>query len=128
MQGITSPTPEAGYLLDRGDEIWATHEDETQRYQRLTVETAMRDGLNPVLPVYIVTNESHWNPKAVGDHGLARNLAQFHPLTFLWMKKKANMPNLEYENPQDQIILMEWGVKNGYGDNWSTYRRYYGIK
>lgn len=116
------------YLLDRGDEIYSTHEDAKQKLQRLTVETAMKEGINPIIPVYVVAHESNWKPEAVGDHGLARNVAQFHKPTFDWMKKKANMPLLQYSSSTDQIILMEWALKNGEGRQWTTYRRLEGIK
>lgn len=93
----------------------------------------MQDNINPVIPVYVITNESHWDPQAIGDHGLARNVAQFHPLTFQIMKKnavKAGLPfqNLEYEDSKSQIILMEWALKNGQCFQWTTCRKLEGIK
>lgn len=84
----------------------------------------MADGVNPVIPVYVIAHESDWKPDAVGDKGLARNIAQFHKATFDEMKKEANMPQLQYENSQDQIVLLTWALAHGKGNAWTTYRRY----
>lgn len=120
---LTKANPEAVYLLNRGDEIYSIHESEKQKLQRLTVETSIRNGINPSIPVYILSHESNWDSDAVGDHGLAHGVAQFHRPTFDWMKKKANMPLLQYSSSTDQIILMEWALTQNLGSNWSTFNR-----
>jgi hypothetical protein len=70
--------------------------------------------------------ESSENDDAVGDHGLAYGVAQFHEVTFDWMKQKAikegePFQNLEYKNPSDQITLMAWAFSVGLASNWSCY-------
>ena len=125
---LTTSNAEAAQLLNRGDEIYSIHEDDMQKLQRLTVETAMYDDINPIIPVYVVTHESNWDPTAVGDHGLAFGPAQFHQETFDIMRKNANMPKLQYKSSHDQIILMEWALNHKGGPQWTTYRKLEGIK
>lgn len=85
-----------------------------------------------MIPVYVVTHESQWVSHAKGDCTkktcLANGIAQFHEATFDWMKEQAGMPQLQYENPQDQIILMEWAISRNLGSNWTTYRKYESLK
>lgn len=68
--------------------------------------------------------ESQFNQFAVGDHGAARNVAQFHKPTFLWLQKLAgpDYADLKYEDAKAQITLMAWAIKHGYGDQWTCYR------
>jgi hypothetical protein len=70
----------------------------------------------------IIKNESSWNPKAVGDSGRAKSLAQFHKPTFEEFMKESGMTNLEYENGFDQITLMVWAFDNDKENHWTTYR------
>lgn len=104
--------------------ILAISETPTQALQRYTVETAEADGVNPVVSVYVVTHESQWDTTAVGDKGLAYGPCQFHAATFDLMKKEANMPQLQYGSPKDQILLMNWALAHNEGSQWTTYRRY----
>lgn len=120
--------PEAANYVLKGDAISAVHEDETQRLERITVETAIADGVNPTIPVYVITHESQWKPTAVGDHGLAHGVAQFHKATFDWMKKQADMPQLQYSSSSDQIVLLVWAIRHDEGSNWTTYRRLQSLK
>lgn len=103
--------------------ISAVHETSTGAIQRFASETAEKDGLNPYVFDLLVTRESNWKPAAVGDHGLARNVSQFHETTFDWMRKKAGMEQLQYENPDDQLILMGWAMTHQYQNQWGTYQR-----
>lgn len=62
--------------------------------------------------------ESHFNEKAVGDGGLARNVAQFHKSTFeMWEKDFGE--DLNYDSAQDQIKLMAWAFSKGYQHHWT---------
>lgn len=76
--------------------------------------------------MYVLTHESGLDENAIGDHGLAHNVAQFHEETFDEMKAEAvkqGLPyqDLEYNSAKDQIILLGWALKNGEGRQWSTY-------
>lgn len=76
--------------------------------------------------IHIIAKESCWNPEAIGDHGLAKNVAQFHKETFNWMegesiKRGKPFENLQYDKASDQITLMMWALANDLGYNWTTY-------
>jgi len=51
----------------------------------------------------------------------AEGIAQFKPKTFDWLKEKANMPNLNINHASDQVILLDWALRNGYGHHWECY-------
>lgn len=84
------------------------------------VLTAHRYNISTVHFVAIAYAESRLNPKAVGDHGLAKNIFQFHEQTFNAFKKEAKMPYLEYNNWKDQAELAAWAFKNGKNEHWPT--------
>ena len=69
----------------------------------------------------VMNCESGGLDTAVGDKGLAYGPMQFHRETFDWMKQKANLPLLEYTNPQDQLTLAAWAFAHGYQNNWSCF-------
>lgn len=76
----------------------------------------------------IVSCESSFKINAVGDHGLAYGPAQFHKETFYRIKqdaikKGAKLYYLDYHNPADQLLLLNWALNNGYGSEWSTYKK-----
>lgn len=123
---VTNSMPEAGDYLYKGEAI--SHEDEKSQLQQLTVENAVEIGIDPIIPVYVIQHESGWDVDAVGDHGAAVGCAQFHKPTFEEMKQKANLPLLQYKSCGDQIILMEWAIKNNLGDRWTTYRKFMAIQ
>ena len=47
--------------------------------------------------------------------------AQFKEATFLWMKGLAKMEWLEWRNPFDQVVLLDWALRNNLGHHWQTY-------
>lgn len=71
----------------------------------------------------VIECESGGNPDAVGDHGLARGLAQWHRDTFYELAAQAKMKGLKWENTIHQLKLMNWALSHGYGSRWTCYRR-----
>jgi hypothetical protein len=59
----------------------------------------------------------------VGDSGLAKGIAQFHEQTFKWLARRAHMRNMHWLDPIDQMRLLAWSIDNGYGNQWSCYRK-----
>lgn len=55
-----------------------------------------------------------------GDGGKSYGVAQFHKRTFDWMKKLAGHPEYDWKNRENQISLLSWAIKNGYGSHWQT--------
>lgn len=84
------------------------------------ISTAHRYNISTVPYVMIAYAESGLNPKAIGDKGLARNIFQFHELTFNSFKKEAKMEWLEYDNWKHQAELAAWSFKNGKEEHWPT--------
>lgn len=70
----------------------------------------------------VIACESEGNSQAVGDHGLAQGIAQFHEETFNRMKRMSGYYWLEYKNSLDQTLLLQWAIKNGHGAEWTCYR------
>lgn len=70
----------------------------------------------------VITAESKWNPLAVGDHGLANNIVQFHKATFdRWSGEMGE--SLNYNSSSDQLLVMSYAFSKGksYEDAWSTF-------
>lgn len=53
-----------------------------------------------------------------GDSGKAYGIAQFHKGTFNWMAKLSGHPEYQWKNKADQIALLDWAIRNGYGNHW----------
>jgi SLT domain-containing protein len=64
--------------------------------------------------VELVGRESSWNPQADNPTSTAYGYGQFLDATRADYKKK--FPNLDYNNPTHQLILMMHYVKDRYGD------------
>lgn len=72
----------------------------------------------------VIACESTYNPNAIGDHGLAKNVMQFHKPTFDGYSKKFG-EQLDYESANDQIKLGAWMMSQGesYRNNWTCYKK-----
>ena len=81
---------------------------------------------NPPIPTGIeakvISCESEGRFDAVGDHGLAYGIAQFHESTFNRMKALSGFYWLNYKNALDQEVLLKWALENGFGREWTCYR------
>ncbi|HQB18918.1 MAG TPA: hypothetical protein PL092_03145 [Candidatus Pacearchaeota archaeon] len=76
----------------------------------------------------IIFCESSGDHSKIGDWHYeyqAYGIAQFQIRTFDWLKGLAGMDYLEIENEQDQRILLEWALENGYGYLWTCYHKAY---
>lgn len=70
----------------------------------------------------ILKCESNFRHDVWGDNGRAYGIAQFHKPTFEWLKGLANMRCLEWKSEKDQIKLLDWALRNGYGKLWSCFQ------
>lgn len=70
----------------------------------------------------VVSCESNFDPKTIGDNGLALNIAQFHRDTFISMSKELG-EQLDYNSSYDQAKLISWAFSKGesYKRQWTTY-------
>lgn len=71
----------------------------------------------------VIECESGGNPDAVGDHGLARGLAQFHRDTFYEMAAQAKMKGMQWQNSIHQMKLLNWALSHGKGSAWTCYSK-----
>lgn len=70
--------------------------------------------------------ESNFDNLAIGDHGKAHTVAQFHEPTFnRYSKQYFNETGvqLEYGNGNDAILLFNWAVSKGYQGAWSCWKK-----
>lgn len=111
-----------------------------------TIEKAVADELSPLeeIKMYamqmsskykiswdmfnkVIICESQWNAEAKGDYRngkpMAYGLLQFWFKTFEAFKKEADMPELEYKDPQDQLTLGAWGFANDKESHWTCYKK-----
>ena len=71
----------------------------------------------------LILCESSWNKDAIGDKGKSYGLGQFQKKTFEWLKKKADMKNLKWKDPHDQITLLMWAVEHNFTDLWTCSKK-----
>ena len=69
----------------------------------------------------IIQKESTWNIKAVGQANEI-GLLQFKQSTFEMFAKKYDL-DLNVFNPNDQILLAEKMLDDGYGFHWTTFKQ-----
>ncbi len=79
-------------------------------------------GVDRSLAVGVAQCESQMKTTAVGDHGLAYGVYQFHEATFTEFAKKFGDTSLQYKNTEHQVELAMWAISQGKGDNWTCYR------
>ncbi len=65
--------------------------------------------------------ESNFNQNALGDHGKAKNICQFHEETFNRFAKLSGIKELEYNDARDQIKLIVWAYENKKMNNWTCW-------
>ncbi|MBI3812950.1 MAG: hypothetical protein HY279_00580 [Nitrospinae bacterium] len=98
------------------------------------------DGLNEELKhrkivQRVIDCESSGRHEGVwGDGGKSYGIAQFQKRTFYYLAAKAlKSPHPpffmagqrgDWKDREDQIQLLTWAVKNGYGNLWSCYKQY----
>lgn len=83
-------------------------------------EYAQQYGVSSKVLYEVIQCESNWKETAVGDHGLAYGLAQFHEPTFDMFSKQMGM-ELDYKSPKDQILVMAWAFSKGLEHHWTCY-------
>lgn len=54
-----------------------------------------------------------------GDNGKSHGIAQFKVSTFNYLKGLMGRDDLKISSKQDQLVLLEWSIRNGYEKNWS---------
>lgn len=63
-----------------------------------------------------IRHEGTW-----GDGGKSYGIAQFQLATFKDLRKEAGRPELQWKNRDDQLWLLDWALRHGYGKYWTCY-------
>lgn len=102
----------------------------TSAYRQVQIEKQAEAGAMPPdevralrLFARILWRESSLRPCVTGDHDkphIAFGPAQYQERTFEQFKTEARMPWLNWKNPEHQLILTWWAVKNGKESAWTT--------
>lgn len=80
-------------------------------------------GVKRDLALGVAQCESEFKMTAVGDHGLANGVFQFHEPTFREFAKKFGDDSLQYKNLEHQVELAMWAISQGKGSHWTCYRK-----
>jgi hypothetical protein len=56
-----------------------------------------------------------------GDGGKSYGIAQFQHATFKWMRDQSGRPELKWMSQADQLWLLDWALRRGYGRYWTCY-------
>ena len=86
---------------------------------------AMYEDTDPLPLMKVAKCESNFLPSAVGDHGKAKNIFQYHEQTFDDFSQKLMKRNLNYNSATDQALLTAFIFKNypQLKDNWTCSRK-----
>jgi len=70
----------------------------------------------------IIRAESSGRHQVWGANG-EFGICQFKPETFFFLAEKAGLPNPDWQNQAQQIALLNWSIRNGFGNHWSTFEK-----
>lgn len=76
-----------------------------------------------VLEEIIQRESSGRHDEVWGDEGKSYGIAQFQERTFYWLAEKASLQDPDWKDESQQIALLAWAVKNGYGGLWTSVRQ-----
>ena len=65
-----------------------------------------------------IKHEGQW-----GDGGKSFGIAQFQKATFNDLKKAAGRPELQWKVRADQLWLLDWALRHGYGRYWTCFSK-----
>jgi len=72
----------------------------------------------------IIKLESNGKHEGIwGDNGRSYGLAQFSADTFFWLAEKMGLENPDWTSWQDQIVVLNYAVRSGFGKHWSTFEK-----
>lgn len=113
----------AGYIWQYAHQNLMVKELKQEIRDNQVIINKMQEKVNLLVQTQqIIMCESGWRHDAIGDGGKSFGIAQFHKATFNRMKKLAGQPQFRWRNPAHQVWLLQWGLQNGYGEEWSCYK------
>lgn len=99
----------AGFLLIHGGAQGSINIDVNEQYHQAVLEE-------------ILHLESSTGRNLHGKDG-EWGVAQFKEESFEYLKRVAGMPWLSWKDNVDQVILLDWCLRNGYEYHWTTSRK-----
>ncbi len=75
-----------------------------------------REKLSILLCESGISHEGIW-----GDGGKSYGIAQWQKRSFVWLAGLAGKPHLQWKKRDDQIWLLDWALRHGYGRYWTCY-------
>ncbi len=75
-----------------------------------------REKLSILLCESGISHEGIW-----GDGGRSYGIAQFQFATFKDLRGQAGRPDLQWKRRDDQLWLLDWALRHGYGRYWTCY-------
>lgn len=75
-----------------------------------------REKLSILLCESGIRHEGIW-----GDGGKSYGIAQFQLATFKDLRQQAGRPDLQWKRRDDQLWLLDWALRHGYGRYWTCY-------
>lgn len=102
-------------------------------YMLLANSVSAQYGIPAAVVKNVLKHESDYDPNAVGDHGKAHGIPQYHKGTFDQYEAdyfRATGEHLNYASSEDEIKLMVWQWKYYPATKglWSTFKTLYGGK
>lgn len=95
----------------------------TGAHEPLVRHIAAVEGQDPNFCVCIVSRESNWDARAVGDGGLAVGLWQIHMETWKFLRRKMGLSEDDLRHdPYESTVTAMWALSNGYERWWSAAR------
>lgn len=92
----------------------------------LVQSTCLEFDLPPEAVYSLILAESQGDPNAIGDHGKAIGLAQFHQSTFTWLAEKYELPAMWPDDALDAanaVRVLCAALADGRGHLWHGWRR-----
>lgn len=114
-------TPFIGFLLVASSVVSSTPAPELAIGQKI-IQTAIAYGIDPVMSVEVAKCESGFRTDVFGDAGKAYGVFQFHRPTFDRFAREAGV-KLDYKNPDHQVELYVWAIREGYASHWTCHRK-----
>lgn len=79
--------------------------------------------LTPIIESVILCESGGRHEGVWGDNGKAYGIAQFWEKTFYWFADMAGLENPDWYNKEQQLYLLEWGLRNGYAHHWTCWQK-----
>ncbi len=90
---------------------------------KLSLHQAEQDAELEREKLSILTCESGLRHEGIwGDGGKSYGIAQFQYATFKDLRTQAGRLDLRWKDMHDQLWLLDWALRNGYGRYWTCYK------